>query len=107
MPIDFRGMDTTETTELMDRFGGMACELEKHLVSHHPSAWHVPPSGFRFSPGRQFTQYRSPFGLERVPSANTLVALLGLSTLFADRRLESGKFLTDPLQPAKAAQAIL
>ncbi len=105
--IDLGGMDTAETTEIVDRFRWMACELEEHLVSHDTSARHVPAAGFRFSPDSQFTKHRSPFGLERVPPTNSLVAFLRLSTFFSHRRFEACKFLTDPFRTTECAQAIL
>ena len=107
MSIDFGGMDAAETTEFIDRFRWVACELKEYLVSHDASARHVPASGLRFSPGSQFPQHRSPFGLERIPSSNALVAFLRLSAFFSYRCFEACKFLTDPLRTTECAQAIL
>ena len=105
--IDVGGMDTAETTKVIERFGRMACELQKHLVSHNASARDIPTAGFPFSPGSQFTKHRSPFGLECVPPTNSLVAFLRLSTFFSYRRFEARKFLVDPLRTAECTQSVL
>jgi hypothetical protein len=107
MAIDLRGMNAAETTEIIERFGWMASQLEKHLISHDPPARHIPASGFRFPPGRQLTKYRSPFGFERFPASNSLIAFLRLTALFSHRGFESSKFLLDPLQTAERIQPIL
>jgi len=103
MSIDLGGVDATETAEIIDRFGWMARELNKHLVSHNASARHVPAAGFRFPPSSQFTKHRCPFGFERVPSPNSLVAFLRLSTFFSHCRFKSREFLTDPLRTTEHA----
>src|SRR5262245_4803280 len=97
MSIDLGGMDTTEATEIADRFWGMACELEEYLVSHNASARHVPAAGFCFSPGSQFTKHRSPFWLERVTTSNSPVAFLRLPTFFSDDCFKARKLFADPL----------
>ena len=107
MSIDLGGMDAAETTEIVDGFWWMTRELEEDLVSHDASARHVPAAGFCFSPGSHFTKHCSPFGLERIPPANSLIAFLRLSTFFSHRRFEARKFLIDPLGAAKCVQAIL
>ena len=107
MSIDIGGMDAAETTEIVDRFWRVACELEEYLVSHDASARHVPAAGFRFSPYSQFTKHGSPFGLECIPPPNSLVAFLRLSTLFSYRCFEASKLLTDPFRPAECIQAVL
>src|SRR6476660_9950464 len=100
-------MDATQTTELVERFRWVPCELEEHFVPHDASARYVPASGFSFSPGSQFTKDRSPFGLQRVPSPNSLIAFLRLPTLFSHYRFEPCKLLTRPFQTSECFQAIL
>src|SRR4051794_21062591 len=107
MPIDLRGMDATQTTEFFERFRWVPCELEEHFIPHNASARYVPPSGFSFAPGSQFTKHRSPFGLQRVPSPNPLIAFLRLPPLFSYHRFESCKFLTRPFHSSECCQAIL
>src|SRR4029079_14215285 len=100
-------MDAPQTTELFQRFRWVPCELEEYFVPHDASAMYVPASGFSFSPGRQFTKHRSPFGHQRVPSSNSLIAFLWLPTLFSHHRFESCKLLTRPFQTSECFQAIL
>src|SRR6185295_3213380 len=107
MAIDLRGMDAAETTKVIERFGWMASKLQKHLISHDPPARHIPASGFRFPPGSHLTKYCSPFGFERFPAFNSLVAFLRLPALFSHRCFESSKFLINPLQTTKRFQTIL
>src|SRR4026209_1812904 len=96
MSIDLGRMNAAETTEVVDRFGWVARELDQHFISHDAAAWHVPTSGLRFSPGSQFTKHRSPLGLECVPSSNSLIPLLRLPAFFSYCCFETRKFLTDP-----------